>query len=111
MVLIPVKRGKTQPFSDHHDAVAHSMACARGSMAEGYGLVHYGAVMFYMHKCMAETTHLYSAKAGQQSKHVVQAFIAHPHKPSQARCDELAEPWHDSYTPQAPERSAQHTGS
>ena len=34
----------------------------------------------------------------------VQAFIRHPDKPSQARCDELAEPWHDPYAPEAPDR-------
>lgn len=34
----------------------------------------------------------------------VQAFISHPDKPSQARCDELAEPWHDPYAPEAPDR-------
>ena len=34
----------------------------------------------------------------------MQAFKEHPDKPSQARCEELAEAWHDSYTPQAPDR-------
>ncbi|DBA67916.1 TPA: hypothetical protein ACH3X2_014119 [Trebouxia sp. C0005] len=33
-----------------------------------------------------------------------QAFKAHPDKPSEARCEDLAQAWHDPYTPQAPER-------
>lgn len=34
----------------------------------------------------------------------MQAFKEHPDKPSQARCEELAQAWHDAYTPQAPDR-------
>ena len=38
----------------------------------------------------------------------MQAFKEHPDKPSQARCEELAEAWHDAYTPQAPDRYCLH---
>ena len=34
----------------------------------------------------------------------MQAFKEHPDKPSQARCEELADAWHDAYTPEAPDR-------
>lgn len=34
----------------------------------------------------------------------MQAFNEHPDKPSQARCEELAEAWQDAYTPLAPDR-------
>ena len=53
-----------------------------------------------------------TGQAACTAKHVVltealvckQAFQAHPDKPSEARCEDLAQAWHDPYTPQAPER-------
>ena len=41
--------------------------------------------------------------ATRQSPYAMQIFNQHPKRPSQARIDDLAEPWTDSYSSQAPE--------
>ena len=84
------------------------MSIARKHVIAASVLVHFLKLFTRLQHCVSCICQAASSRERCSDRSNVylhlQAFKAHPDKPSQARCDELAQAWHDPYSPQAPER-------